>query len=224
MHSVATREETGPDLFELAGVPLSVLFADGDAIASVRAKGHGRLVLEPPYHVSDEDAYLVLPADIGLEIIDIFRDGDLDLVHEAMRDGLLVIGACDTSRRGEVVLECEAARAPIDLLRAGMPFAHAVTLSPGTDALAMLNGLDAVQCTVASELVDDDGLERILRSDEHVGISWRVPADAPPHVRGADPTFVWSRRLPDGRVAIETALFMEYEELVVVVRAVAVKG
>ena len=77
-----------------------------------------------------------------------------------------------------------------------------------------------MQCTVASELVDDDALERMLREREHVGTSWRAQRHAPPDMQG-DPTYAWSVRLPDGRVGIELALFTEYEELVALVRPAA---
>jgi hypothetical protein len=57
----------------------------------------------------------------------------------------------------------------------------------------------------------------MLTSDEWAGISWRVPKDRK-DLAGVDPTYAWSRRLSGGRVGIEAALFVEYEELVVVLR------
>ena len=85
-----------PTLAEMiAGTPLSIVFADGEAIAAVRERGEGTVALSPPFHVSDEDTYLLLPDDIGLELVDMFRDGDVDLLAEAMRDGLVAIGAIE---------------------------------------------------------------------------------------------------------------------------------
>ena len=55
----------------LAGVPLTVVFAEGEAIDAAHTSGGGSIRLEPPYHVADDDAYLVLPDDIGMEIVDI---------------------------------------------------------------------------------------------------------------------------------------------------------
>src|SRR5689334_4222796 len=89
MH-VVHRKAATQGLESLAGVPLSVVFADGAELARVRDDGEGSVRLVPPFHVSDEDAYLVLPDDIGVDLLDILRDGDVDLVHEAMRDGLVV--------------------------------------------------------------------------------------------------------------------------------------
>ena len=40
---------------------------------------------------------------------------------------------------------------------------------------------------------------------------------------GVDPTYAWSRRLSDGRIGIEAALFCEYEEHVVVLRPAAIR-
>src|SRR5688500_18539153 len=90
MHIARTRE---PKLAEIIrGLPLSVVFAEGEAIDAIRSRGVGTLELAPPFHVSDSDVYLVLPEDIGLELADMFRDGDIDLLEEAMRDGIVAIG------------------------------------------------------------------------------------------------------------------------------------
>jgi hypothetical protein len=72
---------------------------------------------------------------------------------------------------------------------------------------------------MASVFFDDEGLERVLREPEHVGVSWRVPENRRDLI-GVDPTYVWSRRLTD-RVGVELALFLEYEELVVLLRPLA---
>ncbi len=210
------------DACEFVGVPLSVLFAGAESIEAVRAAGSGVLSLEPPFHVSDEDTYLVLPDDIGLEIVDILRDGDLDLVHESMRDGLLVIGAIERRGASDVSLHAELALSPGEALRDAPPFAATVPVSGpgGTDPLAVLNALEHVQCTLLGSFFDDEGLDQVLRRDAYVGASWRVPPEDRARLAGVDPTYVWSRRLPDGRVGVELALFPEYEELVALLRPV----
>ncbi len=206
---------------ELVGVPLSVVFASGEQIEKVRRDGTGTIVLAAPYHVSSDDAYLVLPEDIGTEIIDIMRDGDLDLLHEAMRDGLFAVGTVERVRKGVVALEVERSETPAGALAAGRRYAADVSLADG-DLLDALNDLDHAQCTVASALVDDEGLDQMLRESEHVGTSWRTPADAPAELRGTEPTYAWSRRLADGRVGIELALFAEYDEIVALFRPAAI--
>lgn len=208
---------------ELATVALSVVFASGEQIEKVRQAGSGTLVLVAPYHVSSQDAYLVLPEDIGTEIVDIMRDGDLDLLHEAMRDGLLAVGAVERVRKGVVALEVERSETPAAALGGAMGYAASVSLGDG-DVLYALNELEHVQCTVSSALVDDEGLDAMLRSSEHVGTSWRVPADAPAELRGSEPTYAWSRRLTDGRVGIELALFAEYDEIVALLRPAAISA
>lgn len=201
----------------VSGAPLSIVLADGEALAAAREGGATRIVLEPPFHVSDEDLYLVLPADVGIELPDIFADGDSDLLEEAMREGLVVLGSVEREGRGKVVLDIEQAATPRELLDGGLEYAAQVSIGGAADPVEVLNALDEVQLTVASRFVDDEGLERMLRQRQHVGASWRVPKDAP-HLEGVDPTYAWSKRLGDGRVGVEAALFGEYEELVMVLR------
>ncbi len=198
------------------GVPLTVVFADGEALERAREGELTRVPLEPPFHVSDEDVYLLLPADIGLELVDIFADGDGELLGEAIDEGLVVLGSIEREGKGKVVLEIEEAAVARALLEA-LPYASEVAVGGGADPVDELNALEQAQITVASLLVDDEGLEAMLRREEHIGTSWRVPKDAP-HLEGVDPTYAWSRRLPDGRVGVEAALFLEYEELVVLLR------
>jgi hypothetical protein len=212
---------TSVDAIELSeifgGVPLSVVFAEGEALAAVREGAANRVPLEPPFHVSDDDVYLVLPADIGLELIDIFADSDAELLEEAMVEGLVVLGSIEREGRGRVSLEIEEVIGARDLLDHGLPYAAEIAVGGELDPLEELNGLDQAQVTVSSALIDDDGLEKMLRREQHIGASWRVPKDAK-HLEGVDPTYAWSRRLPDGRVGIEAALFSEYEELVMLLR------
>src|SRR4030095_15366789 len=84
-----------------AGVPLSVAFAEGDAINKVISEGHRTLTLEPPFHVAEHDAYFVVPDDIGMELVDILRDGDLDLLDETLRDSVLVQGTIAPAVRNQ---------------------------------------------------------------------------------------------------------------------------
>jgi len=208
-----------------AGVPLSVVYAESDSIEAARSGSSTAIALVPPFHVSDEDVYLVLPDDIGTEIVDILRDGDLDLLHEAMRDGLLVHGAIESVRKGEVALHVERALTPVKAL-ASLPYAAEVSIGgarpDADDPIDVLNDLDHLRCMIASDFVDEEGLEMILREPEHCGVSWRAPQDAPAHLQG-EPTHVWSTHLLDGRIGIELALFTEYEELVVVLRPVVLE-
>lgn len=203
---------------ELSGVPLTVVFADGDALRAVLEAGEGELALVPPYHVSDDDAYLVLPDDVGLELVDMFKDGDLDLLTDAMRDGMVAIGAVERSatQKGKVCLHVEEAVNAADVL-ARMPYAERVGFGRGVDPAPLLNALPQAHVTVASAFVDDIGVEQMLRRPEWAGVAWRVPRDRK-DLTGVDPTFCWSRRDREGHVGIEMALFVEYEELVAVLR------
>lgn len=201
---------------ELAGLPLSIVFAEGDAIARVRERGEGAILLAPPFHVSDDDTYLVLPEDIGLEIVDMFKDGDLDLLAEAMRDGLCAIGVVERAGKGKVELHVERCAAPAELL-ARMPFAEKIGFGRGVDPVPLLNALDHAQLTVASTFVDARGVSSMLTQEEWAGASWRVPKDRK-ELAGVDPTYAWTKRQKDGHVGIEAALFVEYEELVLVLR------
>jgi hypothetical protein len=210
-----------PDLaHDLAGLPLTVVFADAEAIAEVKEAGEGELVLVPPFHVSDDDAYLVLPDDVGLELVDMFRDGDLDLIAGALADGIVALGSIE---RGEKepgkkrlvalhVEECEPAAA----LLARMPYAERVGFGRGVDPVPLLNALPQARITVASAFVDETGAEKMLRQREWCGTAWNPPRGNK-QFAGVDPTYAWTRRDPSG-VGIEMALFVEYEELVAVLR------
>jgi hypothetical protein len=212
--SVKSIESTQlSDIF--GGVPLSVVFADGEQLAAVRDGDADRVALEPPFHVSDEDVYLVLPADIGLELVDIFADGDAELLADSMREGVLVLGSIEREGKGRVVLDIEEAIVARDLLMKDLPYAAEV--SAGADAVEELNALPEAQITMASQLVDDDGLESMLARDAHIGVSWRVPPNEPT-MAGVDPTYAWSQKRADGSIGIEAVLFSEYEELVMLLR------
>jgi hypothetical protein len=217
MQLAPTREPTLAEV--ISGLPLSVVFAEGEDIARIRAAGGGFLALEPPFHISDADAYLVLPIDIGLELTDIFADGDLELLAEAMRDGIVALGCVDREEgddASKLMLDVEECASPEDLLRT-MPYRETIALGRGVDPIPLLNDLEHVACTIASELIDEDGLEAMLTRDEFAGASWRVPKKSK-HLSGVDPTYGWSRRISADRIGIECALFSEYEELVLVFR------
>ena len=220
MHVIHNATPRSQDTLEAASAPMSVVFADAEAIEAVRQRGEGPIVLSPPFHVSEADAYLVLPDDIGIEIVDIMRDGDIELLHEAMRDGLIVQGTIEQKARGVVELFAEAAVTPADLLTPEGAYGAKVSIGAGTDPLETINQLEHLQCTVVSDLLDDDGLDRVLRSNEYVGIGWRAACDKEQLLGGVDPTFVWARKRGPGVVGIEAALFMEYEELVMLIRPV----
>jgi len=206
---------------ELSGMPLTIVLADSEAIGRAREVGEGAsIALLPPFHVSDDDAYLVLPEDIGGELAEMFADGDCDLLAEAMRDGLVVVGVVEKEGRGKVTLHVDACAAPERLFER-MPYAHRAEIGRGADPIAALNGLDEARVTVASELIDEAGLERMIRGaasvkGEHAGVSWRAPKDRK-DLAGVDPTYAWAKRL-DGAVGIEAVLFSEYEELVMLLR------
>ena len=219
MHLVETQREAPEAAFTpFTAVPLTVVLADGEAIAEVRENGAGVIPLEPPFHVSDDDVYLVLPVDIGVEIADILRDGDDELLDDALTEGLLVVGSMAPKGRGVVELHVEHAMTPAVALAGGMPYAARVEVGGDADPLRELNELDHVQCTMLSALLDDEGLEQMLRREAFIGTSWRAPAHARERLAGVEPTYAWSRRLGPGRVGIELALFVEEEELVVVLR------
>lgn len=222
MHAVTARTLAQ----EVSGLPLSIVLADGETLAQVRERlAAGERVesipLVPPFHVSDDDAYLLLPEDIGVELREMFADGDLDLLADAMREGLFVLGTVEKEGRGKMRLDIDEAQILERLLEA-MPYADTVELGRGTDPLAALNSLAQCRNTVASSFVDLNGFQKIVRAAEQAGTSWRPPGDRK-DMAGVDPTYAWSRRLPDGRIGVEAALFCEYEEHVLVLRPVALR-
>jgi hypothetical protein len=211
-----TTPSTAPTF---VGIPLSLVFAEGSALETVRSEGQGTVPLVPPFHVSDGDAYLVLPDDIGTEVVDILRDGDLELLHETLRDSLLVRGSVQQGdEEGSMQLAVEQALSPAKALESDPDYAEQVAVGGGADPVEDLNGLEHVQCTIMSSFIDDEGLDRALRRSEYVGVSWRPSQENAEKLQGVDPTYIWSRRRPDGRVGIELTLFQEYEELVALLR------
>jgi len=178
----------------------------------------GKLTVEEPTAFPDAHAYLVLPTDIGTEIVDILEDSDRELLGEAMRDSLLVLGTLEPGE--DFTLDVTAAISPRKALATEPPFAATVAVGGGGDPLPDINGLPHLHITMLSSLVDDESLEKILRRREFAGTSWRVPPDLREQLDAVSPTYAWSRRQTDGTVGIEFALFVEDEELIAVLRPV----
>ena len=204
---------------DFVGVPLAVVFASGEDIDAVRNVHRDSIELAAPLQVSDDDAYLVIPDDIGDEIVDILRDHDAELLHETLRDSLLVNGPLARDANGQLALHAEASITPQDALLDQTPYAHEIAVGGGEDPLQIANRMDHCQCTMLSALLDDQGLESMLRKDTYIGISWRVSADISSGLI-VDPTYAFSRRLSDGRVGVEFALFVEEEDLIALLRPV----
>ncbi len=206
------------------GVPLGVVFAEGEEMAALvvsppSASAPGTLTLEEPVASSNTDAYLVLPSDIGTEIVDILADSDRELLGEAMRDGLLVLGELNLEHDAPQ-LRVEAALSPRKALGENPPFAASVAVGGGGDPLPAINGLPHLQVTMLSSLVDDESLEKMLRRREYAGTSWRVPPEVRDQLESVSPTYAWSKRQMDGSVGVEFALFVEDEELIALLRPV----
>jgi hypothetical protein len=97
-----------------------------------------------------------------------------------------------------------------------MPYAERVGFGRGVDPVPLLNALPQARITVASAFVDERGAEKMLRQREWCGAAWTPPRGSK-ELAGVDPTYAWTRRDLAG-VGIEMALFVEYEELVAVLR------
>ncbi|MDW8361030.1 MAG: hypothetical protein RMK74_01405 [Myxococcales bacterium] len=205
---------------DLAGRPLALAYADTEALA--RLEPGGELPLDPPFHVSDDDAYLVLPSDVGLEIRDILLDGDLELLDESLREARIACGEVRRAGRGAVRLHA-ARLAPAGEALAAMRHACRVDPAACADPVEALNALPVFTVSLAGRFVDAPGLQAMLRSPCHVGVSWRPCPEAPPPECAAEPTLVWSRRLGPDRVGVELVMFSEYEELVALPRPVELR-
>lgn len=199
------------------GAPLSVVFADGEAVAGTLG-GAPAVPLEPPVHLSDEDVYLLLPDDIGMEVIDIFADGDEELALECLRDGVVVLGEQRREGPGRVLLEVEERSSAQALLDGGLPYDAEVWVGGPYDPVEVLNDLDAAQVTVGTRLIDDRGLESILRRRTFVGPSWRAARPVTAAADAPEATYALTRHRADGTIGIEAVLFVEYDELVMLLR------
>lgn len=215
MHLVGQGAAASSTATTLDGLMFSLAIADADSIAALRKAGSGRVALTAPYHMSDDDAYLIVPEDIGLELVDILRDGDDELLHETLRDGLLAVGQLERGEHGmELLVErCQTPASALPAMR------HTETIElDGADPVRRINQLGHVQCTTLSALVSEDGLETILREQEHIGVSWELDPNLAKRLGQIDPTYVWSRRMGQDAVSIEIALFSEDDEIVVLFR------
>lgn len=206
--------------FDVIGIPLSVVFADGDAMAAARA-GKKTLALEPPFHVSDSNSYLIVPVDLGLELLEIFRDGDVDLVHELSRDSLVATGSVEKEGKGKMSLSIDRAESLAAVLAKSTKHGATVRGSNVKAIVESTNKLPVAAVTVGSALLDEDGLVSMLQAREYVGESWSSADGTSAEKLGVEPTYAWSKRMPDGQVGIQLALFSEYDELVALIRPVA---
>lgn len=220
MHLVSSSAQASGLGSSFSGLAFSLAIADADAIAALREAGTGRITLCAPYHMSEDDAYLVVPEDIGVELIDILRDGDHELLHETLRDGLLAVGSLERGERGMQLL-VERCLPPAAALASGLGYAQKITLE-GDDVLRRINQLGHLQCTTLSAFVNEDGLERILREDEYVGASWTLDEGLAKRLGHVEPTYVWSRRKGDDAVNVELAVFSEDDEIVMLLRPLQV--
>ncbi len=216
MHLISGNAQVESKRSPYVDLAFSLAIADADQIAALREAGNGAITLAAPYHMSEDDAYLVVPEDIGLELVDILRDGDHELLLETMRDGLLVLGQLERGEHGMQLL-AETCAAPATVLSQGLPHAEQIALD-GSDLVRRINQLGHLQCTTLSAMVDDDGIENILRQDEYVGASWTLDASLTKRLGHVEPTYVWSRRERSGAVSVELALFSEDDEIVVLMR------
>lgn len=214
MHAI---QDTEPSLAEVFGaLPLSIVYARRADLPAAREGG--RIPLTPPFHVSDDDAYLLVPDDVGLGLVDVFAHANERALSDVLRTAVLVLGVIEREGRTTFLEIDDAARLGPMLGQ----MRYFLEQSADESALLALNGLEQAQVTVASELVDEAGLDAMLVGVQHIGPTWRVP----PHRKDlaeVDPTHAWSRRLPDGRIGIEMVVFQEYEELVALLRPAALR-
>jgi len=219
---VHAKETNAQPASAFNGLAFSLAISDADSIAALREAGTGRITLAAPHHMSDDDAYLIVPEDIGTEFVDIMRDGDHDLLQETLRDGLLAVGHMERSGNG-MVLVVERCQTPREALAAGVMHTAELDIE-GTDPVRRINQLGHVQCTTLSAFVDEDGLEQMLREAEYLGASWTLDPQLVKRLGNVDPTYVWSRRIDESSVSVELALFSEDDEIVTLLRPLLVRG
>lgn len=199
-------------------VPLSVVLAEAEEVERLRSDATPRAVtLLPPYHVSETDTYLVVPIDLGTDLIEIFADGDIDLVHATVRESVLVSGEVERRGRGQYTLFAEQAVTAEDAFVGGLSYGATVRLGGLGDPLRVLNRMPHVRVTMLSALLDPDGLAAALGGEQFAGVGWRVPRELAAQLRSLQPTYVWTRRIAEG-VGIELGLFAEDDELVALAR------
>ncbi len=201
------------------GVPLPVVFADPADCEALRSGELQELLPSVPPQLAAEDRYLVVPDDIGIELLDIVRDGDEELWGEVLRDSVLLEGPCERWTGGQLVLVARRAVGLGDWFGASWEPACRIGVGPGLpDPLERLRREPALRCNVVGGLLDEEGLDRVLASPQFLGVGWRPPARY--GLEGVQPTLLWSRRTADGAVAVELAIFEEFEDLSVLLRPV----
>ncbi len=227
-----TRDEAAREMdgVSIVGSPLCVVFADADQIRAAR-RGATEITLTAPFHVAAEDAYWVVPDDIGLEIIDILNDGDRELLDEALRDSVVVLGELEI-RGKTATLRVDDVLDALEMVADETPHAEVTKLKKGLGAMSpmdtsrdetilALNKREAFQCTVSSAFLDRQGFSKMLNERDYVGMSWRAPEGL--GLDGIDPVHVWSRRVGN-KISVELVLFHEYEELTVVFRPLLIEA
>lgn len=216
MQLVPPPDPSPSPLQQFVGAPLVLLFADAQELQPARMRGSGTIEVTAGYSLSEDDTYLVVPDDVGEEIVDILRDADHDLLEEALDESLLVLGDLQRGAGGRTTMAAEFAVSVSQAFRDGLPYAASVALSSEPGWLRQLNQLSHVQCTMVSALMDGEGLQAVLDNPRYVGVSWRSPADTP-SLASLSPTYVMSHRR-GSRIGLELALFAEDDELVALVR------
>ncbi len=213
----ASQEAQGGDPF--VGVPLPVLAVAAERIEALASGVEDELCFPGSFPLAPEDRYLLLPEDIALDLVDILADGDEELWAETLRDGLLVEGACEHYTDGVTRLLVRAGHNPGEWFRSARGYARTLGVGPGSpDPLQRLNRDAGLRCTMLGGLLDEEGLDRVLAAPCFLGVGWRPPARYA--LQGLCPTWVWSRRLPDGSAAVEFVLFQEEDELSAMLRPV----
>lgn len=198
----------------LCGKLLTIAMADAGAIAAVREGVLSDLRMRPPIHVSDHDAYLLVP----LGAFDESSGGPGDAA--ALLAGALVVQGTVSIQKGRATLAVNERWDPLALVQ-DKPFDATVRLTANTNLVPQLNELPFAHCSTAARLFDRRGLEHVVRSRSFVGTSWAP--ELPDDEEGdADPTWVWSRRT-NGSVAIHLAILGEYEERYALINPVRVR-
>lgn len=198
----------------LCGKLLTIAVADAGAIAAVREGVLSELRMRPPIHVSDHDAYLLVPPG-ALDEQSAGPDAAAAFLGTA-----LVVQATVAIQRGRALLAVNERWDPLALVQ-DKPFDATVRLTPNANLVPQLNELPFAHCSTAARLFDRRGLERVVRQRSFVGASWAP--ELPDDEEGdADPTWVWSRRTSGG-VAIHLAILGEYEERYALINPVRVR-
>lgn len=217
MRLVPPPSQAESPLRHFVGAPLVILFADAEELQPSRQRGGGTIEVSAGVSLSDDDTYLIVPDDVGDELVDILRDADRELLEETLDESLLVLGDLHRGAEGRTVVAADFAMSVTEAFRQGLPYAAQVPVDGQGGGLRSLNQLAHVQCTMVSALMDTDGWRSVLRQSNYIGVSWRSPADTP-SLASLSPTFVVSNRSGDGHIGLDLALFVEDDDLVALVR------